>query len=66
MKVDPAARVIEWARQNVEEGGRRFACVIDTFYGEFAKPFAQRRLPMVESPHPDALDLCPRRAERNG
>ena len=37
----------------------------NTFYGEFAKPFDQRRLPMRYEPHDDAVDVYKLFRERN-
>jgi guanine deaminase len=37
----------------------------NTFYGEYAKPFDQRRLPMRYEPHDDAVDVYKLFRERN-
>jgi guanine deaminase len=39
---------------------------LDTFYAEFAKPFEERRLPMVFERRDEALDVYRRWAQRNG
>jgi guanine deaminase len=36
------------------------------FYGEFAKPWQSRRMPMVHQPHPDGVGVYRRWKERNG
>ncbi|MGW8375633.1 nucleoside deaminase [Streptomyces sp. ODS28] len=39
---------------------------LDTFYGEFAKDYRQRRLPMRHDAREDAVDVYRRWQERNG
>ena len=36
-----------------------------TFYGEIAKPWPERRMPMVFEPHPDGIQVYKRWKERN-
>jgi len=38
---------------------------LDTFYAEYAKPIGERRLPMVQQKHGDAIDVYRRWKELN-
>ncbi|VWB35173.1 cytidine deaminase [Burkholderia lata] len=38
---------------------------LDTFYAEYAKPIGERRLPMVQQKHGDAINGYPRWKELN-
>ena len=44
---------------------RKYFTLAD-FYGEFAKPWPDRRLPMTHEPRPEGLDVYRRWKERNG
>jgi hypothetical protein len=63
-RMDFIRRTIDLANSHYYTNNRKYF-TLASFYGEIAKPWSERRLPMVFEPHPDGIEVCKRWKERN-